>query len=205
MTGAAAPEAPRPLWLRLLLGLVRMMTILFVLIVWDGVLASTADHAGSRIVCSGLDELIEPNLADTRFGAAGRCLAHNGPFAWREFRRIYNDVVPSDPGACKFVGRWYAWREGAVRIIDLREDQRFLAYPLKLPEELMASGRWSYEEGHIRWDYDGMKVDPPDVNEVIDEVSDGFTLIEVNGQHTVFRPTSEHQELACGWGTGKRR
>lgn len=196
---------PRPLWKRVFWVIRLVLATAFMLIVWDSVLRGHADHSGSRLVCSGFDELLKPQLAANRFAAAGRCLDHNIPIAWRETRKIVDDVVRPDPGACKFVGRWYAWRDGAVRIIELGGDERFRAWPLEKPQQLMASGRWFYEKGHIRWEYDGMSVDPPDVNKVVDEVYDGFTLVEVNEQLTVFRPMNEFQRLGCGTGMERRR
>ncbi|MDQ8037202.1 MAG: hypothetical protein REI12_07250 [Pedobacter sp.] len=86
---------------------------------------------------------------------------------------------------CAFVGRWYSWRNYKVYVIAMEADGRFEAYPLdKMGPR--ASGHWEYGNGYLHWRYGADADSVTERNRVVSPRSNGFSLIELNGERSLF-------------------
>lgn len=140
-------------------------------------------------------EAISPSRPDlARSTVIKRCLRSNVRIALKDMKHDVAEAVMPHPGACRYVGAWYSWRNGDVHIIDMQDSGKYIAYQLKAPTTPVDAGTWHYENERIRWTYNEAFISTPDVNRVVDDVSNGFTLIEVNEEKTVFRAAGGQSE-----------
>lgn len=133
-----------------------------------------------------------PGLA--RSTAIKRCLRSNVSIALKDMKHGVAQVMKPHPGACRYVGVWYSWRNGEVHIIDMQGSGKYIAYQLKAPTMPVDSGTWRYENERIRWTHEDAFVSTPDVNRVVDDIRSGFTLIEINKEKSVFRAAGGQSE-----------
>lgn len=133
-------------------------------------------------------EAIAPRYPELGRGdSVKRCVRRNVRAGLKDLAGGVGSFFSSHPGACRYVGTWYSWRRGDVHIIDMQKSGIYKASHLSAPNGVVDTGTWRYANGHIHWTHQDIFAYPSDVNEVVDEVSEGFTLIEVNKDITVFR------------------
>lgn len=90
------------------------------------------------------------------------------------------------PARCKYAGKWTSSRGNMVYKVTLEADGRFVAEglenaPADAPE---ITGAWTVAARSLVWAYDSGAVWPPDINPIIAESPDSFTLLEVDGAKT---------------------
>lgn len=176
-----------PRWLSVLFAL--MVLFLFV----DALAYSQSTYAGPEYVTTCLGQArLKSRDAASAIGEYGVCMKQNLSSIADRWVRITKKESYKYDKPCHFVGEWYSWRDGVIHIINMQANGRFTARPLNRDTGSPDSGVWKYKDGAIRWDYDWVKIDPPDVNKVVDEVAGGFSLIEVNHSRTVFRAVDKH-------------
>lgn len=186
-------ETTEAWWQRHLPRIARLLWLIPFILVLDILAYSQSTYPGTDRVASCLGRARIHTSGGTAFASMyGNCLRQNLTSiaaAWR------NHSPPYDR-PCYFTGTWHSWRNGIVHVIDMQADGRFQATPLLKGTGTYATGRWYYEENSLRWEHPGMRVPIPDINKIIEKRPDGFTLIEVNGELSVFR-TAQQQPSQC--------
>ncbi len=96
-------------------------------------------------------------------------------------------ALPATP--CRFVGTWTSSRPpNPDYVVELKADSEFTATPTRTAGEII-TGSWGVHDDWMIWMYDTGLVWPPDSNRIIDASETGFTLVEVDGEHTRFERT----------------
>lgn len=133
-------------------------------------------------------QVLNPGRTDIdRFTVLKRCVGTNVRIAFKDIRRSVASALASHPGSCRYVGMWYAWNDGNVLVIELQASGTYTAWPLSAKKKPVDSGTWRYSAGRIRWTHEAGGFADMAASRVRDEVSDGFTLLGINKEKTVFR------------------
>jgi WD40 repeat protein len=95
--------------------------------------------------------------------------------------------IPSVP--CRYVGEWISTRSIGKYKIKLTDDSRFVARALQGDQNVVSTGSWAVVNDEILWFYD-RHIDPNliyEANTVLSESMQEFTVVEENGERTVFK------------------
>ena len=116
------------------------------------------------------------------------------------FRGVTKAVASLRNAPCGYIGTWLATRkDGTSYKVDLKEDGSFLAEPYHNARGRTetVTGSWGVDRNRMVWLYDLGMTWPPDVNPIVDESSQGFTLIERDGVKTRYVPFEGGQVEGC--------
>lgn len=105
----------------------------------------------------------------------------------------------STPARCKYAGEWTSTRGDMVYKVTLEADGKFVAEGLEnasadAPE---ITGAWTVAGRSLVWAYDSGAVWPPDINPIVAESADSFTLLEVDGARTRYALKQRHTSGIC--------
>jgi Galactose oxidase, central domain len=97
---------------------------------------------------------------------------------------------PGAPSAtpCRMVGVWTARHGQDVRRVELHDDGRYVMHPKEGGGDRPGGyrGRWSVQGPQMIWQDDSDTSGEPDVNRIVPESDQRFTLVERHGSLTVF-------------------
>lgn len=114
---------------------------------------------------------------------------------------LLRDVMALREPSCDRVGIWKSARERSVYRVTLYDNNRFHAEPMSdfAPTAFSgeASGFWGETRGKLVWIYDEGVTWPPDINRIVEESTDRFTVIEVNGERTEFTRERKAETGRC--------
>jgi hypothetical protein len=106
---------------------------------------------------------------------------------------------PTRPARCRYAGTWTATRGSASYEVTLNPDGSFSAEPGQgvAASEPAITGAWAVAGNALAWAYDSGAVWPPDINPIIGQSDNGFTLREVNGMTTQYSLVARARAEAC--------
>ena len=108
-------------------------------------------------------------------------------------------VVDAAPARCRYAGTWAAARAGMVYDMTLEPDGSFVAEPGQNtpPNAPAITGAWGVAGRTLVWVYDSGPVWPPDINPILNESVEAFTLKEVDGATTSYTLVQKTKASLC--------
>lgn len=180
----------------------RVVGSLILLAIGSKVIYSVTQHSLAEHIdqCRSFGNQVKGQTPLQQAQSIGACVEQVSSFPERMMFRSTSNLLHAMPNAsCKYVGIWTSTRPGSVYRFIMGDNGNFRAEAISGGQDT-STGSWGVYQNQMVWFYPGKPTPmfPPDINPIVNEEPDRFTLVEQNGMLTQFTRLYAIDSKTCG-------